>query len=153
LTTATSGAAKLVLIFAFCPLPLTAVITAADPAVLVSVKLVDSAPAVAVTLYDPVIPFAVSAGEVAWPSTPVTTIADPPNVALAPDSGAVNVTLTPDTGLPPESFAITTSGLGKPVLICALCPPPLTGEMLAAEPAVFVSEKVVDNAPAVALTL
>lgn len=121
-TTATSGLPKGVLTFALCPLPLTTVMLAADPAVLVKENEAGVAmfAAVALTAYVPAEPFAVGSGEVAWPSGPVVTTVGPVNVALAPEPGAANVTLTPDTGFPPESFTTATSGAANAVLIFAL---------------------------------
>src|SRR5437667_317470 len=50
-------------------------------------------------------------------------------------------TVTLATGLPPASFTVATSGAANAVLIVALCGVPLVAVMLAAAPAVFVSEK------------
>src|SRR5947207_3268804 len=68
-------------------------------------------------------------------------VAPPATLPLAPLPGAVNVTVTPATGLPPASFTVATSGAANAVLIVALCGVPLVAVMLAAAPAVFVSEK------------
>lgn len=76
--------------------------------------------ALAVTRYVPAVPLAVRIGETACPFVPVVTVAEAPNVALAPEPGAAKVTLTPDTGLPPESFTTAISVLEKAVLICAV---------------------------------
>ena len=93
--------------------------------------------AVAVALYVPAVPFAVTVDEVALPSEPVVVehaLAVDPEllqvlalalyVALAPLPGTVNVTDTPETGLPYASFTIATSGLAKAVLTVADWPEP-----------------------------
>jgi hypothetical protein len=62
----------------------------------------------AVTVYDPVALLAVSAGAVATPLALVVAVAvaEPLNVAPAPDAGAVNVTVTPLTG---SEFEVTVA--------------------------------------------
>jgi hypothetical protein len=64
------------------------------------------------------------------------------NVPLAPALGAVKVTLTPETGLPPLSFTVACKAVANAVLIVALCGVPAVAVMLAAAPAVLVSEKL-----------
>jgi hypothetical protein len=152
-TNTTSGFANGELMAAVCPPPLNAAMLAAAPAVFVSENVVERAPVVAVTLYDPTLPLAVNAGDTACPSAPVTTVAAPPNDPLGPDAGALNVTLAPETGLPPASFTIATNGNANAVLICADCGLPLTTAMVAADPTLFVSEKIAPvAAPALAVT-
>jgi hypothetical protein len=81
---------------------------AAPPEVFVRLYVAVPVPgAVAVTLYDPGIPFAVNTAAVATPLAFVVAVFTPPaNVPLAPDPGAVNVTTTPFTGLPYPSVTV-----------------------------------------------
>ena len=61
---------------------------------------------------------------VATPVEPVCTVmvlVPLLNVPDAPLAGAVKTTLTPDTGLPLLSVTFTANGLGKAVLMAALC--------------------------------
>ena len=66
---------------------------------------------------------AVKAGAVAIPVVPVVavTVADPPNVPLAPLAGAVKVTVAPLTGLLFESFTVACRGVAKAVPTVAFC--------------------------------
>ena len=144
LTVATSGVANEVLIAALCGVPPVAAIEAAAPGVLVSKKFAGAAtPAtVAVTVYDPAVALAVKTADVATPLALVVAVFTPPaNVPLAPLAGALNVTVTPLTGLLPASFTVATSTAANAVLMVTLCGVPLVAMMLAAAPAVFVSEK------------
>lgn len=121
-STAMNGLPNAVLTCALCPLPLTTVMLPGAPVAFVNENVaVDPTPAaLAVTLYVPAVPFAVNAGETAWPLALVVTVADAPNVALAPDPGDVNVTLTPETGLPPASLTTAIRVFANAVLICAV---------------------------------
>ena len=80
----------------------------APPVVFVRLNVAIPVPgAVAVTLYDPGIPFAVNTAAVANPLVFVVAVFTPPvNVPLAPEPGAVNVTTTPLTGLPKPSVTL-----------------------------------------------
>jgi len=85
---------------------------------------------------------AVNTAEVATPLPFVVAVFTPPaNVPPAPLDGAVKVTVAPLTGLLPASFTVATSGAANAVLIVALCGVPLVAVMLAADPALLVSEK------------
>src|SRR6202158_3486267 len=143
-----SALAKAVLTVADCGVvPALAVIVVALPAVLVSEKLTLVSPlAAAVTVYGPpAVALAVN-GAAATPDALVATVIV---VVLletrpeAPDPGAVNVTLTPATGLLPASRTVTASALAKAVLTVADCGvTPLFAFIVAALPAVLVSEKL-----------
>src|SRR6187549_1884918 len=125
----------------------------AGRATLVRAKVVLSAPAVAVTLYEPAMPLAVKAGAVAMPLALVTTVALAANVPEAPVEGAVKVTLTPLSGLLPASATRTCMAVANCVFTVALCGVPAVAVIVAAVPAVLVRAKVVLSAPAVAVTL
>jgi len=87
--------------------------------------------------------FAGNTADVAIPLAFVTAVFTPPaNVPPAPLAGALNVTVTPTTALPPASFTVATSGAANAVPSVALCGVPLVAVMLAAGPALFVSEKL-----------
>ena len=77
------------------------------------------------------------------------------NLPEAPEPGAVKVTFTPLTGLFPASLTVTAGGTVKAVLMVALCGVvPALAVMLAAAPAVLVSEKLtVVNPLAAAVTV
>ncbi len=154
LTTTRSGAASAVPTVALCPEPLTTAMLAGVPAVLVSAKVAPVAtPAtVAVTLYVPVVVFAVAVTCV-WPEALVAAAAVVE--ADAPEAGAVYVTVAPGMLLPYWSFTTTTSGAAKAPATTWLCGVPLTTAMLAAAPAVLVSAKVtpVPTPVTVAVTL
>jgi hypothetical protein len=64
----------------------------------------------------------VSAGAVAIPLAFVVTaaVADPPNVALAPEAGAVKVTVAPHTVLLALSFTVACRAATNTVLTVAL---------------------------------
>jgi hypothetical protein len=112
--------------------------------VFVNEKFAEVAPAaLATTLYGPpAVLLAVNVAEVATPLEFVVAVFTPPaNVPLAPLPGAVNVTTTPLTALFPASVTVVTKGAPNAVLIAALCPDPLVTATLAADPALFVSEK------------
>jgi hypothetical protein len=104
-TVATNGLANAVVMAVLCPPPLVAVRVPAPPRILVSGKLTGvNVPDETATLYPPTVEFAVKICEVAWPFAPVTSVSvvdggTVPNVALAPEAGAVKVTETPLTGL------------------------------------------------------
>jgi hypothetical protein len=105
-TVATSGAANAVLTVASCRNPLVAVTVAADPDVLVRLKVVVAiTPAtLAVTVSAPSVPLAVKVVEVATPVASVVSVSEfvPfAKVPLAPVDGAVKVTKAPLTGAPP----------------------------------------------------
>jgi hypothetical protein len=81
----------------------------------------------------------------AWPKASVVAVvlAVPfANVPLAAVAGAVNVTVTPETALPLLSVTVACIAVANAVLIVALCGVPAVAEMLAADPAVLVSEKL-----------
>jgi len=82
----------------------------------------------------------------------VAVFTPPAKVLLAPLPGGVKVTTTPLTGLFPESVTVATSGAANAVLIVALCGVPLVAATFAAAPALFVSEKFADVAPAALAT-
>src|SRR5947207_1597638 len=142
---ATSGAANAVLIVALCGVPLVAVMLAAAPAVFVSEKSAGVAtPAtLAVTVYGPPATLlAVKVADVATPLPLVVAVFTPPaKLPLAPLPGAVNVTVTLATGLPPASFTLATSGAANALSLSLHDALPIFAVMLAAAPAVFVSEK------------
>jgi hypothetical protein len=81
---------------------------AAAPVIFVRLYVAVPVPgAVAVTLYEPGVPFAVNTAAVAIPLAFVVAVFTPPaNVPLAPDPGAVNVTTTPLTGFPNPSVTV-----------------------------------------------
>jgi hypothetical protein len=81
---------------------------AAPPAVFVMLYVVLPVPgAVAVTVYNPAILFAVNAAAVATPLVFVVAVFTPPaNAPVAPDPGAVKVTTIPLTGLPNASVTV-----------------------------------------------
>src|SRR5947207_2167653 len=144
-TVATSGAANAVLIVALCGVPHLTIILLTAPHAFITYDVAGLAtPA---TLAAPV--FGPPAPLLAFTLFPYTTLfrsvvavfTPPAKLPLAPVPGALNVTVTPATGLPPASFTVATSGAANAVLIVALCGVPLVAVMLAAAPAVFVSEK------------
>jgi len=71
----------------------------------------------------------------------VAVLTPPVNVPLAPPAGGVNVTTAPLTALPPLSFTVATKAAANAVPIEAPCGVPLVAVILAAGPALFVSEK------------
>jgi hypothetical protein len=132
-------------------------INAAAPAVFVRLKLVDSAPLAAVTVYGPpAVTFAVNGAE-ATPNTLVATVIVAVlllNTPEAPEVGAVNVTFTPETGLLPASRTVTARALANAVLIVADCGVvPGFALIDVAAPAVFVRLKPVESAPVAAVTV
>jgi len=69
-----------------------------------------------------------------------------PNVAEAPDAGAVKVTVSPGMGFPKASRTVTTSGApAVPTVID--WPLPLVAVRLAGAPGTLVSAKEADVAP------
>ena len=96
-------------------------------------------------------------GAVATPLALVVAVAvaDPPNVALAPDAGAVNVTVTPLTGLLFASFTVACSGVVNALLTVVLWGVPAVGVMLAGGAVVLVNAKlaVVDAPVTLAVTV
>lgn len=157
-TVATRGAAKAVFVVADWPLPLVAVIDAGEPPLLVSEKLAGTKTpeAAALTVYAPVVLFAVKTGDVATPEAFVIAVALvplPEKLPLAPKSGAANVTDTPLTGFPPASLTVATSGAANAVPTAVPCPLPLVAVMEAAPPAELVSEKLAFRLPTEAVTL
>jgi hypothetical protein len=154
-TVATRGAANAALMAALCGVPLVAATLAAAPTLFVKAKFAEVAPvALATTLYGPpAVEFAVKVADVATPLAFVVAVFTPPaNVPLAPLAGAVNVTKTPLTGLFPASVTVATKGAANAVLIVALCGVPLVAATFAAGPAVFVSAKFTEVAPAALAT-
>ena len=137
-TLACSAVLKAVLIAALCGVPAFAVIVVAAPARFVSAKVVLSAPAVAVTLYEPAVPFAVKAGAVARPEASVTTVVEPAKLPEGPEAGALKVTLTPATGSLPASTTFATIKVPKAVLMVALCGVPSNEVIAAGTGGVFV---------------
>ncbi len=114
-TVADSAVANCVVTAALCGVPPVAAIVPSGAGVFVSEKL--AVPATPLTeaaaMKLPMVPLAVSAGEVALPEASVTAVAvfvPPAKLPLAPLAGAVNVTVTPLTGLPPASFTAATNG-------------------------------------------
>jgi len=73
--------------------------------------------------------------------------------ADAPLAGGTNATVTPDTPLPKASSTMTPSGVANEVFTTALCGLPVATTIVAAAPAVFVSENVVLLPLTVAVTL
>ena len=112
---------------------------------LVSEKLDDKAPAVAITVYVPAVPFAVNGAE-AIPEAFVAVVivaVELLKVPEAPGPGAVNVTFTPEMGLLPASLIVTANALPKAVPIFVLCGVvPAFALIDVAAPAVFVNEKL-----------
>jgi hypothetical protein len=90
--------------------------------------------AVAVTVYDPAVPFAVTTSVVACPFALVALVVLV-SVALAPAAGTVNVTVTFRRGFPQLSVTVATSGFANSALITALCGVPLVVAIFAAVPA------------------
>src|SRR3984957_13845713 len=101
---------------------------------------VETPATLAVTVKLPVWPLAVSAGAMATPLPFVVAVAllDPPNVALAPLTGALKVTVAPFTGLPLPSFTVAWSNVPNAVLTAALCVTPAVAVILAGAPIVLV---------------
>src|SRR5258708_22978517 len=98
-------------------------------------------------------PLAVKAGAVAIPLALVITVALPPNVPDAPDTGAAKVTLAPAIGLLDASFTVACNAVANAVEIGALCGVPAVALMLAGAPAALVIEKLAGATPlAVAVT-
>ena len=83
-------------------------------------------------------------GAVATPLALVVAVAvaDPLNVAPAPDAGAVNVTVTPLTGLLFASFTVACSGVVNALLTVALWGVPAVATMLAGGAVVLVNAKL-----------
>ena len=87
---------------------------------------VDTPAALATTIYEPVVPFAVKAAAVAMPLALVTAVAvvvveeDPLKDAPAPDAGAVKVTFTPTIGLWPASVTVACKAVENAALIVAV---------------------------------
>jgi hypothetical protein len=129
-TLATRRVPKVVLIPELCGVPLTAVIAAGAPVVLLRLKLAPAcAPdAEAVTVYAPAVPFAVKAAAVADPLASlvavVVLVPVSANVPLAPVVGAVKVTATP-LARDPLFVTVTTRGATKAPSIAWLCGVPL----------------------------
>src|SRR5258708_39891811 len=92
-------------------------------------------------------PLAVKAGGVAIPLALVITVALPPNVPDAPDTGAAKVTLAPAIGLLDASFTVACNAVANEVEIGALCGVPAVALMLAGAPAVLVIEKLAGATP------
>lgn len=72
-TVAISGFAKLVPTAALWPLPLVNAMLAGTPGVFVRLKVADALPAVALTVYEPTLPFAVNVPGLAIPDPLVAT--------------------------------------------------------------------------------
>src|SRR5436853_564062 len=86
--------------------------------------------------------FVVNFADVATPLPLVVAVFTPPaKLPLAPVLGALNVTVTLATGLPPASFTVATSGAANAEIGRAPCRDTVVAVVLAAAPAVFVSEK------------
>src|SRR5260221_10326920 len=92
-------------------------------------------------------PLAVKAGAVAIPLALVITVALPPNVPDAPDTGAAKVTLAPAIGLLDASFTVACNAVANEVEIGALCGVPAVALMLAGAPGVLVIEKLAGATP------
>src|SRR5262245_33517974 len=77
----------------------------------------------AVTVKDPLVPFAVNAGAVAIPEESVVavTVAEEPKRAEAPLAGAVNVTVAPKIGFAAPSRTSAFKEVPNVVLTTALC--------------------------------
>src|SRR5579885_175675 len=84
--------------------------------------------------------------EEALPVASVTAVLPWPNVPLAPLAGAVKVTVAPGTGLLAASTTSTVNGLNV-ALITTDCGEPLTTEIDAAGPCIFVSAKLAEVRP------
>jgi hypothetical protein len=147
-TVACSPVANAVPIVELCGVPVVAEILAGGAVVFVRLKFAEvlTPLAVAVTVYPPVVLFAVNDGAVAMPLPFVVTVAEPPKVPLGPEPGAAKVTLAPLTGLLPASFTVACSAVTNAVPITALCGVPAIALTLAADPAVFVRLKLADEA-------
>jgi hypothetical protein len=107
-TVASRFTGNAVLTVVLCGVPAVAAMLAAPPEVFVKLYVAVPVPgAVAVTLYEPAVLFAVNTAAVATPLVLVVAVLTPPaNVPLAPDPGAVNVTTTPLTGFPKPSVTV-----------------------------------------------
>ena len=89
---------------------------------------------------------AVNVDEVAWPVEPVVAVVVAELVFVkvpdAPLDGAVKVTVAPETGLEELSVTRATSGFVNFVLTVVVWLPPDEMAIVAAVPAVLVSEKL-----------
>jgi len=124
--------------------PAYAVTDTGTPGVLVSEKLagVLTPDTLAVTEYEPAVPFAVRVDAVATPLELVTAVLPLANAALAPVEGTANVTVAPTTGLLPLSRTTTWRFVENAVLMIVLCGVPAFTVMDAAAPEVLVRAKV-----------
>lgn len=142
LTSACRFVANAVFTVAFCGVPATTVMLPGGPLVLVNEKTAGllTPDTVALTLYEPVVVFAVNTGADALPVESVVAAAvfDPLKLPVAPVVGAVNVTETFGTGLFAPSRTITLNRVAKFVPTCALWPDPSTTLTCAGALGVFV---------------
>src|SRR6185369_6034787 len=98
-------------------------------AVFVKAKVTGASPdTAAVTLYVPILLFAVRMGDVAIPDELVVAVAVvlPPKLALAPLEGAMNVTEIPASGFDEALVTRACSGLANAVPAVVLCGVPET---------------------------
>src|SRR4051812_33307939 len=135
------------------PSPADSITCAAVPAVPVAVKVCTaSAPAVAVSVFAPVVLPSVQLPRVATPlelvvTTPSTGVAVPPPLATA------KVTLTPLRGLSCASVIVTAGRIATALPAVALCPSPADFVMFAGAPAVPVAVNVAVSEPVVAVNV
>ena len=120
------------------------------PAVLVSEKVALSDPALAVTVYEPMVEFAVAV-TLATPDEFVTALLLESD-ALAPDGGAEKVTVTPLSRLPFESFTVACRAVANWVLTGADCGVPPVAVRAAGAPAVLERANVALSEPTLAVT-
>lgn len=149
------------LIETLCPDPVVAAMDAGGAERFVRLKFAGPiAPALAATVKGPPdVLLAVKVGAVATPFAAVVTVAEvtpPVKVPLAPPTAAVivKVTDTPLTPLPPLSATVTCK-VANAVFMATLCVAPPVAVMVAAAPALLVSENAagVTTPTAVALTV
>jgi hypothetical protein len=110
---------------------------------------------VALMVYAPAMPLAVSGGAAAMPLALVDTFTDvePANEALGPLEGAVNVTVILATGLLNWSLTNACSADAKLVEVGAPCGVPAAGATWLAAAGVLVTSKFAVTEPADAVTM
>jgi len=122
---------------------------AAAPTVPVAVKLVLSAPAVAVSVFAPT---AVPSVQEPTVATPLASVVAGLPVTL-PSPEAAKLTLTPATGFPYVSVTVTDGAVPTDVPTVAVCPSPTLATMFAAAPTVPVAVNDVLSAPTLAVSV
>ena len=123
-TVAINGLANAVPIVALWPFPLANAMCAGAPGVFVRVKVADALPAVAVTVYEPILLFAVNVPAPAMPDPLVAiwiVLVELENVPLCPLLPVLAVKVTVYEGMATElaSFTVTDRPVANPVSIAA----------------------------------